>query len=153
MSAETPLKVIFVAGAGRSGSTLLDRMLGSVPRVASVGELRHIWKLGLAEDEFCGCGEPFSACPFWARVVREALPGVGAAEVVGAAVVGGAALVVGTAVVGAVLVVGSDEAAAVVDAAAVVVAGGAVVAVGAVIGTAPAGAASLTVSSTHNFHG
>jgi len=78
------LKVIFVAGAGRSGSTLLDLMLGASPGAVSVGELRHIWNLGFVQDEFCGCGEAFSACPFWRQVVDRAF--AGSAAVDGAAV-------------------------------------------------------------------
>jgi hypothetical protein len=77
-----PLRVVFVAGAGRSGSTLLDLMLGASPGAVSVGELRHIWNLGFGRDEFCGCGELFSACPFWSAVVDDAF---GAAEVDGPA--------------------------------------------------------------------
>jgi Sulfotransferase family len=67
-----PIKVVFVAGAGRSGSTLLDLLLGSAPGACAVSELRHIWRLGFVEDEFCGCGEPFSRCPFWQAVVESA---------------------------------------------------------------------------------
>jgi hypothetical protein len=67
-----PIKVVFVAGAGRSGSTLLDLLLGSSPDACAVSELRHIWRLGFVEDEFCGCGEPFSRCPFWREVVARA---------------------------------------------------------------------------------
>lgn len=60
--------VLYVAGWGRSGSTLLDRLLGQHPDVVAVGELRDIWLRGLVEDRRCGCGQPFSACPFWIEV-------------------------------------------------------------------------------------
>jgi len=66
------LKVIFVAGAGRSGSTLLDRLLGTAPGVCAVGELRQIWRLGFRDDAYCGCGERFRGCPFWREVVTRA---------------------------------------------------------------------------------
>lgn len=62
-------KVVFVGGYGRSGSTLLDRMLGSVPGFCSAGEIRHMWKEGLVEARLCGCGEPFPDCPFWSEVL------------------------------------------------------------------------------------
>ncbi len=77
---EAPLRVVFVAGAGRSGSTLLDRLLGSVAGACSVGELRQIWWLGLDENEFCGCGSPFQDCPFWGDVMREAFGGFGGVD-------------------------------------------------------------------------
>jgi len=60
--------VLFIGGLGRSGSTLIDRILGQTPGVCSVGELVFLWERGLLADERCGCGEPFSACPFWTEV-------------------------------------------------------------------------------------
>jgi hypothetical protein len=57
--------VLFVAGFGRSGSTLLDRLLGSTPGLHSGGELCSVWKMGLAGDELCSCGTHFSSCRFW----------------------------------------------------------------------------------------
>jgi UDP-N-acetylglucosamine transferase subunit ALG13 len=67
--------ILYVAGWGRSGSTLLDRMLGQVPGVFSAGELRDIWRRGVLEDRLCGCGERFSACPVWTDVGRRAFGG------------------------------------------------------------------------------
>ena len=67
-------RVLFIAGMGRSGSTLLDRLLGANGGVCSVGELRWIWTLGFGENQFCGCGARFLACPFWKAVLAEAFP-------------------------------------------------------------------------------
>ncbi len=74
MSKQPHLKVLFIGGAGRSGSTLLDRLLGMVPGLVSVGEITNIWKVGFAENFPCGCGAPFSECAFWREVVAEAFP-------------------------------------------------------------------------------
>jgi hypothetical protein len=74
-------RVLYVGGLGRSGSTLLDRMLGELPGVTSAGELVHLWQRGVVEDHLCGCGEAFSGCPFWTKVGAEAFGGWGAAEV------------------------------------------------------------------------
>ena len=41
-----PVRVLFIGGLGRSGSTLLDRMLGRLDDVWSVGELVHLWERG-----------------------------------------------------------------------------------------------------------
>lgn len=60
--------VLFIGGLGRSGSTLIDRILGQTPGVCSVGELVFLWERGLLADERCGCGAAFSACPFWTEV-------------------------------------------------------------------------------------
>jgi UDP-N-acetylglucosamine transferase subunit ALG13 len=65
------LRVLFIAGWGRSGSTLLARMLGQVPEVFAAGELRDIWLRGVIEDRRCGCGEPFGTCETW-RAIGEA---------------------------------------------------------------------------------
>jgi len=70
-----PVRVLFVGGLGRSGSTLLDRMLGELPEVCAVGEVVHLWERGVGNGERCGCGLPFSRCEFWLRVGKEAFDG------------------------------------------------------------------------------
>ncbi len=67
--------VLFIGGEGRSGSTLLDRMLGQLPGFVSTGELREVWNRGLVENLDCGCGVPFRSCPFWTAVGDEAFGG------------------------------------------------------------------------------
>lgn len=67
--------VVYIVGAGRSGSTLLERMLGAFPGYVNVGELVGLFHRTVTEDERCGCGEPFSACPFWRQVGEQALGG------------------------------------------------------------------------------
>ncbi|MGH2595727.1 MAG: sulfotransferase [Actinomycetota bacterium] len=69
------LSVLFIGGCGRSGSTLVDRILGQSEGVVSVGELTYLWRRGLMDDQECGCGEPFSRCPFWQEVGRIAFGG------------------------------------------------------------------------------
>ncbi|MGD8362438.1 MAG: hypothetical protein PVJ04_13510 [Gemmatimonadota bacterium] len=68
----TPYSILFVTSSSRSGSTLLDILLGSLDGYFSTGEIRHIWYRGLLEDWPCGCGEPFSKCEFWPEVIRSA---------------------------------------------------------------------------------
>jgi hypothetical protein len=68
-------RVLYIGGWGRSGSTLLDRVLGQVPGLCSVGELREIWLRGCTENRPCGCGSPFLQCEFWTEVGREAFGG------------------------------------------------------------------------------
>jgi hypothetical protein len=71
----TPVRILYIGGCGRSGSTLLDRMLGELPGFVSTGEVRFIWERGLVENRLCGCGEPFHECPFWRSVGEEAFGG------------------------------------------------------------------------------
>lgn len=71
-----PVTVVYIAGAGRSGSTVLARLLGQMHGVIAVGEVRHF--LGqrlhtLPGDVRCGCGESFPKCPFWTRVRERAV--------------------------------------------------------------------------------
>jgi hypothetical protein len=74
-SGDPPVRVLYIAGWGRSGSTLLDRLLGQVPAMVSVGELRLIWFKGIRGGGLCGCLEPFPDCPFWTKVGEEAFGG------------------------------------------------------------------------------
>jgi len=69
------VKVLYIAGVGRSGSTLLERMLGAVPGSVNAGEVNAIFSRVASQDQRCGCGEPFSACPFWTRVGDTAFGG------------------------------------------------------------------------------
>lgn len=64
----TKLRILFIAGASRSGSTLLDRIFGSMPQYASLGEVHNIWKRGFQENQSCGCGRTFSDCESWSAV-------------------------------------------------------------------------------------
>ncbi len=67
--------VMFIAGMGRSGSTLIDRTLGAMPDYHSLGEITHLWQRGIAENQHCGSGEPFHSCPFWTKVGHVAFGG------------------------------------------------------------------------------
>lgn len=73
-------KVLYVAGLGRSGSTILSNSLGQVPGFFSGGELNFIWRHNVIENRLCGCGQPFRECPVWVPVMREAFGGVDAAD-------------------------------------------------------------------------
>lgn len=68
-------RVIYVGGLGRSGTTLLERLLGELPGVAPLGEVVHLWARGVGRDEPCGCGVPFGRCEFWRRVGASAFGG------------------------------------------------------------------------------
>jgi Sulfotransferase family len=73
------MRVLYVGGTGRSGSTVLANVLGELPGMVSVGEVRFLWERGVLEDRLCGCGERFSTCPFWTEVVQRSLGALDAA--------------------------------------------------------------------------
>lgn len=66
-----PVRVIYIAGYGRSGTTLLDIALGQHPAVAGAGEIatlsRHVW----SANEYCACGQRASDCPVWGPIGRQ----------------------------------------------------------------------------------
>ncbi|HTW19113.1 MAG TPA: sulfotransferase [Mycobacteriales bacterium] len=69
------LRVLYVGGAGRSGSTLVGRVLGAMPGAFNAGELMFIWRRGVLENQLCGCGEGFLDCSFWTAVGQAAFGG------------------------------------------------------------------------------
>lgn len=76
-----PVRVLFVGGMPRSGSTLFDLMVGQLPGHCDVGELFYMWQAGLLRNQLCACGELFDACPFWTAVGAEAFGGWDALDV------------------------------------------------------------------------
>lgn len=69
---------MYIAGYGRSGSTVLDMLLGSNPHMASMSELTHIFRFWQENSE-CSCGKLFHDCEFWSRVF-ENVDATGAAK-------------------------------------------------------------------------
>jgi hypothetical protein len=67
--------VVYIAGSGRSGSTLLERALGEIPGFVNVGELIDLYRRVADHGERCGCGQEFAQCPFWSRVGDRAVGG------------------------------------------------------------------------------
>ncbi|HEV2474304.1 MAG TPA: hypothetical protein VGS41_16625, partial [Chthonomonadales bacterium] len=66
------MKILYIGGYSRSGSTLLLRLLGEQPGVVAVGELFDVWERSFSENQLCGCGKGFRQCDFWTRVTVEA---------------------------------------------------------------------------------
>lgn len=75
----TALTLIYITGAGRSGGTLLGRLLDQVEGMFYAGELRQIWRPGL-EQRLCACGSSIGACDFWQAVFQRAWGGLGALD-------------------------------------------------------------------------
>lgn len=71
------LTVAYVIGSGRSGSTLLDMMLGAHPAAVSLGQADSLRVL-VERGEPCTCGEAFEQCPVWCDAVagHRAPPGI-----------------------------------------------------------------------------
>lgn len=65
------IRVLYLAGSGRSGSTLVTTALGQIDGLFAAGELRYLWQRGLVDERPCGCGLPLPECPVWSAVLAE----------------------------------------------------------------------------------
>lgn len=64
-------RILFIAGTGRCGSTIIEAALSQLDDVTGVGELRYFWERGIQQDRLTGTGERFSEEPFWQKVVLQ----------------------------------------------------------------------------------
>lgn len=69
------IRLLYIGGYTRSGSTMLNRLLATIDDHIAVGEVWHIWRVGLKENQLCGCGTPIRNCPFWSDVFDHAFGG------------------------------------------------------------------------------
>src|SRR5690606_5281222 len=62
--------VVFVAGVSRSGSTMLDLILGNRPDSFSCGEVYARYRPFRPHhlEPVCACGAPVETCPVWRKV-------------------------------------------------------------------------------------
>jgi hypothetical protein len=78
---EEKIKVLYVAGFGRSGSTILDNLLNQVEGFLSAGELCYMWDHDLPKNGLCGCGRPLEECEVWGKILgKEGVVGIDAGE-------------------------------------------------------------------------
>lgn len=66
------MKVVYITGWLRSGSTILGNVLNELPGVLHAGEVHYLWKNGVLRhgtNSLCGCGEQVRECPLWSSVV------------------------------------------------------------------------------------
>lgn len=65
----TNYDIIYIAGYGRSGSTLLDVMLSSHPETLGTGEFTRLFR-ETSLDAFCTCGSKLIDCVFWSDLLN-----------------------------------------------------------------------------------
>jgi hypothetical protein len=66
-----PTRILFIVGMGRSGTTLLELLLGRLQGWVAGGELRRYWHGEAIPGWICGCGRPLADCEFWSQVRAE----------------------------------------------------------------------------------
>jgi len=67
------MKIIYIAGLGHSGSTILDMALGCNKNIVGLGEIIQILKGSKSDllnhknynDVYCSCGSIIKNCYFW----------------------------------------------------------------------------------------
>lgn len=62
------MKLIYIAGDGRSGSTLLDAILSNIDNSISVGECHRFWIRFYEKETLCGCSQKIEECELWKEV-------------------------------------------------------------------------------------
>jgi hypothetical protein len=65
------VKIIYIAGDGRSGSTLLESILSTNPDTISVGEAYRFWERYYQHKTLCGCGKAIGECELWSNVAND----------------------------------------------------------------------------------
>ena len=68
VTSSAPIRVIYVMGAGRSGSTALEAMLGDHDDAVAVGELDNVFGSHWNEQIHCSCGLQGSNCDVWQNI-------------------------------------------------------------------------------------
>jgi hypothetical protein len=58
-------KILYIMGAGRSGTTILEILLKASDGVAGFGEMSHFIRDGVQLNKRCSCGEVASKCIAW----------------------------------------------------------------------------------------
>lgn len=65
------IKIIFIAGDGRSGSTLLDTVLSNIEGSISVGECHRFWVRFSENESHCACSKMMQNCALWSKVEKQ----------------------------------------------------------------------------------
>ncbi len=65
------VRLLYILGTTRSGSTILERVLGAVPGTFAAGEVHWMWR-GIQQGFVCGCGRAVRECDVWSEILRRA---------------------------------------------------------------------------------
>lgn len=65
------MKVLYVLGRGRSGSTIFGNVLGELDGFFCGGEIRFVWDPVVVRSSECACGSVIFECPVWSEVLAQ----------------------------------------------------------------------------------
>jgi hypothetical protein len=63
--------IIYIAGYGRSGTTLLERLLQCQPFVHACGEMTNFFRIYGSDSSRCSCGQSVKNCEFWDGIAQK----------------------------------------------------------------------------------
>jgi len=63
------ITVLHIAGTGRNGSTLMERVFNEVPGFFAAGEVG--WGDLFKRNKLCFCGKNFVDCPIWGKIIHD----------------------------------------------------------------------------------
>ncbi len=64
--------ILMIVGTGRSGTTLLEKVLGSYGGAVAIGEASYLWERGFLANHLCSDGIPFRDHPLWKAILCRA---------------------------------------------------------------------------------
>jgi hypothetical protein len=84
-TAKPAIKVLYIAGWGRSGSTILDNIMGQLDGFWSIGEFADFatefyYATNQGGSRRCGCGAKIQECGIWQEVMTRAFGAIPAAD-------------------------------------------------------------------------
>jgi len=65
------VRVLYLVGWQRSGTTITGNILGSAPNACHIGELAYLFKNEHPAGGKCGCGMLLQYCPIWSQVLED----------------------------------------------------------------------------------
>mgnify|MGYP001201314708 CR=1 FL=1 len=69
------IKIVYIAGSGRCGSTVLGQMLGELHGFVNIGEGRYLFTEQMRRKGIpCGCGASVDKCSFWGSIAQNISP-------------------------------------------------------------------------------
>ena len=64
------MEIIYILGAGRSGSTILAHSINKSIDSIHIGEISYLYNRGFYDNSVCSCGNSFHDCTFWGQVIN-----------------------------------------------------------------------------------
>lgn len=74
------IKVLYIGGWQRSGSTILGNILNEADGFFHAGEICYLWTHKPWSKYLCGCGQTLSSCEVWQQVFEQAFGSMAAME-------------------------------------------------------------------------